>query len=136
MKTMFDAISRILIFSIWLYVSNEGQFSSWTTFGAFYILIAVMFAFNVIFNDSKNICSFEYWIGRFFIFLMQIMSPRTTPGLLFNTFSCVISYNHVDYKRLMKTIYGKDDNDPRGLHQSSFVKQTIYNLIIMGFMIG
>ena len=69
LKTMFDAISRILIFSIWLYVSNEGQFSSWTTFGAFYILIAVMFVFNVIFNDSKNICSFEYWIGRFSLYL-------------------------------------------------------------------
>ena len=69
LKTMFDAISRILIFSIWLYVSNEGQFSSWTTFGAFYILIAVMFAFNVIFNDSKNICSFAYLIGRFSLFI-------------------------------------------------------------------
>ena len=59
-----------------------------------------------------------------------------TVGLIFNTFSCVISYNHVDYKRLMNNIYVKDDNDSKGLHQSSFVKQTIYNLIIMGFMIG
>ena len=64
LKTMFDAISRILIFSIWMYVTNGGQFSSWTTFGAFYILVAVMFVFNVIFNDSKNIGSFEYWIGK------------------------------------------------------------------------
>ena len=64
LKTMFDAISRVLIFSIWLYVTNAGQFSSWKTFGAFYILIAVMFVFNVTFNDSKNIFSTEYWIGK------------------------------------------------------------------------
>ena len=63
LKTIFDAISRILIFSIWMYVTNDGQFSSWTTFGGFYILITVMFVFNVIFNDSKIECSFEYWIG-------------------------------------------------------------------------
>ena len=64
LKTMFDAISRILIFSIWMYVTNKGQFSSWTTFGAFYTLIAVMLVFNVIFNDSTMNMSFEYWIGK------------------------------------------------------------------------
>ena len=65
LKTMFDAISRILIFSIWLYVINDGQFSSWACFGAFYTMIAVMFIFNVIFNYRRNVFSMEYWIGKY-----------------------------------------------------------------------
>lgn len=71
LKTIFDAISRILIFSIWLYVFKGGTFSSWTTFGAFYTLIAVVFVFNVIFNDSKDIYSFSYWIGKYAVFSTQ-----------------------------------------------------------------
>ena len=64
LKTMFDALSRIMIFSIWMYVTNDGRFSSWITFGGFYIIVAVLFAFNIIFNDSKMNLSFEYWIGK------------------------------------------------------------------------
>ena len=64
LKTILDAVSRVLIFSIWMYVTHKGQFSSWTTFGAFYILIVVMFVFNVIFNYSRDICSSDYWLGK------------------------------------------------------------------------
>ena len=57
-------------------------------------------------------------------------------GLLFNTFSSVLSYNHVDYNRLMNSIYGNHKDDPQSWHQSSLVKQSCYFFIISGLKIG
>ena len=63
LKTMFDATSRILIFSIWMYVSNQGQFSSMSTLTGFYILVAVLVVFNLVFSRRLDLKSFSFWTG-------------------------------------------------------------------------
>ena len=66
LKTMFDSVARLLIFSIWMYVSNSGQFSSVATIAAFYILLLVLVIFNIIFCRNNERKSFSVWIGKAF----------------------------------------------------------------------
>ena len=63
-KIVCDSVSRILLFSAWLYVVNGGQFSTLRTLAAYYITFLIMFIFNIIFNRSKNFGSAKYWIGE------------------------------------------------------------------------
>ena len=56
-KIIMDLMSRILLFSAWMYTSNNGQFSTWMTVIA-YVL------FNVIFNSNNDFGSMQYWIGK------------------------------------------------------------------------
>ena len=53
LKTTLDCIARILLFSTWLYVHNEGQFSSARTVIAYYATFFVLFLLNSICNKSK-----------------------------------------------------------------------------------
>ena len=59
-KISFDSVSRILMFSSWLYVTNDGQFDTWTVTIAYYAVVVLMFIFNLIFhkknyNGNENI---------------------------------------------------------------------------------
>ena len=63
LKTMFDALSRLIIFSVWLYVTHDGHFSSTTTLAAFYTLVSTLLVFNFVFNNSKDWKSFSFWLG-------------------------------------------------------------------------
>ena len=63
-KIVCDSVSRILLFSAWLYVVHGGQFSTLRTLAAYYITFFIMFIFNIIFNKSKNYRSAKYWIGE------------------------------------------------------------------------
>ena len=64
LKTMFDSISRILLFSTWLYVINDGQFSSSKTVIAYYFTLFLLFIFNTIFSKQKDYKTARTWIGR------------------------------------------------------------------------
>ena len=59
LKTTLDCVARIVLFSTWLYVHNEGQFSSARTVGAYYATFFVLFLFNSICNKSKT-----WWTRR------------------------------------------------------------------------
>ena len=50
-KIILDCLAMILLFSSWLYVTNDGHFSTWSTLNAFYTFV-VMFIFNTIFNTT------------------------------------------------------------------------------------
>ena len=63
LKVILDCVSRILLFSSWLYVTNHGMFSSIYTLAAFYLVFAVLVIFNIIFNDDNNFSSGKYWLG-------------------------------------------------------------------------
>ena len=65
LKTVLDAISRLLIFSIFLYVFNEGQFSSTFTMMAFYLLFSILVLFHLWFDRRGDMKSFAYWIGSY-----------------------------------------------------------------------
>ena len=62
-KIMMDSISRILLFSAWMYTSNNGQFSNWKTWIAFYTIFMVLVAFNINFSSTREFLSMRYWIG-------------------------------------------------------------------------
>ena len=64
MKTIFDTTSRILLFSAWLYVVNDGQFSTLKTLIAYYTTAIVLFIFNVSCNTKRPSCSSSFWIGK------------------------------------------------------------------------
>ena len=54
MKTILDCVARIVLFSAWLYVQNEGQFSSTKTVIAYYSTLMVLVLFNAYFTKSKK----------------------------------------------------------------------------------
>ena len=55
-KTTLDCVARIVLFSTWLYVQNEGQFSSAKTVIAYYATFMVLLIFNAFFTKhTKNV---------------------------------------------------------------------------------
>ena len=54
MKTTMDCVARIVLFSTWLYVQNEGQFSSARTVIAYYSTFMVLVLFNIFCNKSEK----------------------------------------------------------------------------------
>ena len=81
LKTMFDSISRILLYSTWLYVINDGQFSSTKTVIAYYSTLTLLLIFNAIINKQKDYTSARTWIGKqhFCCFRLSIFgSDRTS----------------------------------------------------------
>ena len=54
MKTTMDCVARIVLFSTWLYVQNEGQFSSARTVIAYYSTFMVLVLFNSLCNKSEK----------------------------------------------------------------------------------
>ena len=54
MKTILDCMARIVLFSTWLYVQNEGQFSSARTVIAYYSTFMVLVLFNTLCSRNKT----------------------------------------------------------------------------------
>ena len=63
MKTVFDCVSRLLIYSSFMFVVNEGQFSTLMTVTAYYTTFAVLVIFNTITNSTDHYFSAKTWIG-------------------------------------------------------------------------
>ena len=63
-KIIMDSLSRILLFSAWMYTSNNGQFSTWRTVVAYYMTFLFLIVFNVLFNPKDDFKSIQYWIGK------------------------------------------------------------------------
>ena len=61
LKTVFDCVSRLLIYSTFMFVVNEGQFSTLMTVKAYYATFAVLVIFNMIINTNEQYCSAETW---------------------------------------------------------------------------
>ena len=64
LKTVFDCISRLIIFATFMFVVNDGQFSTMMTVTAYYSTVAVLMTFNIIINNNENYCSAKTWIGK------------------------------------------------------------------------
>ena len=54
LKTTLDCVARIVLFSTWLYVQNEGQFSSARTVIAYYSTFMVLVLFNAFFTKHEK----------------------------------------------------------------------------------
>ena len=65
LKTIFDCTSRILLFATFMFVVNDGQFSTMMTVKVYYTTVAVIMAYNIVFNDNETYCSARTWIGGY-----------------------------------------------------------------------
>ena len=65
LKTILDCTSRILLSATFMFVVNEGQFSTMMTVMAYYTTVAVIMAYNVVFNDNETYCSARTWVGGY-----------------------------------------------------------------------
>ena len=52
------------MYATFMYVVNNGQFSSMMTLTAFYCTLAVLIILNIIVNDNTNYKSANTWIGK------------------------------------------------------------------------
>ena len=65
MKIILDVVSRIMIFSAWMYTDNAGQFSTKRTFLFFYGLFLLNFILNVaLCNKKRGFKSIRNLIGK------------------------------------------------------------------------
>ena len=65
LKTILDCTSRILLFATFMFVVNEGQFSTMMTVKVYYTTVTVIMAYNIVFNDNETYCSARTWIGEY-----------------------------------------------------------------------
>ena len=63
LKVILDSVARILLFSSWLYVVNNGVFSSVYTLAAYYTVFGVLVIFNIITSNNREFSKAKYWIG-------------------------------------------------------------------------
>merc|ERR1711862_938060 len=79
-KIILDLMSKILLFSAWMYTRNNGQFSTWLTVIAYCILymnFIFLIFFNVLFNSKNDYGSIQYWIGVVLSSLNSVLSFNT-----------------------------------------------------------
>ena len=134
LKTTLDCISRILLFSAWLYVIHDGQFSSSKTVIAYYFTFMVLVVFNIIFNNRDEYNSARTWTGLIERKL-DISNRFFLTEIIFNSSSSVLSYNSFNFKEVFdheKRISEKK----RELHEPTFMKQLLYFLIFTSLFIG
>ena len=74
LKTILDCTSRILLFATFMFVVNEGQFSTMMTVKVYYTTVAVIMAYNIVFNDNETYCSARTWIGEYQYHQYQIFT--------------------------------------------------------------
>ena len=134
MKTMFDCIARIAIFSTWLYVTNNGRFSSSQSVIAYYSTFILLVFFNIIFNKTDDYCSLRTWIG---IYIFCIFSPQKSYfsyflEILLNSFSSILSYNVFDFGN----VFDKSGKKNVKYHESSFFMQMLYFMLFFVLNLG
>ena len=63
LKTTLDCISKITLFGSYMYVVNNGQFSSMMTLTAYYSTLGIIIIYNTMINHNKNYKTAKTWIG-------------------------------------------------------------------------
>ena len=133
---MFDSISRILLFSTWLYVVNDGQFSSTKTVIAYYSTLLVLLVFNSILNKQNDYTSARNWIGKEESKTFPWIDDCFIIEIFFNSTSSVLSYNNFDFGPIFskQKSNGMDSDGQR--HEPTFFKQTFYWLLFTVLNLG
>ena len=122
-KIIFDSISRIMIFGIWMFVLHNGHFNTYCTVTVYYTCVLLLIIFNLLFNWDTNFCSMRFWIG-IFIYLSKMYVYNYHLGIILNSLNSVLSFNNVNLNSILEK-----NNDEKHLHESTFVKQTIYFML-------
>ena len=63
LKVILDSVAKILLFSCWIYVINNGEFSSVYTLAAYYTVFGVLVIFNIITSNNRDFHRGKFWIG-------------------------------------------------------------------------
>ena len=134
MKIIFDSASRIIFFSCIIYVFHDGQFSSLWSSCAFYFMVILQIAVNVVFNKQKPSLSPTYLIGkRLFGDLEKYRKSKISiSGIMLNSHSSVLSFNDFDFETVMKTVaYNREkfSTEREYWHQPTILKQLVYYLL-------
>ena len=146
LKTTFDSISRILLFSNWLYVINDGQFSSTKTVIAYYSTFLVLFIFNSIFNRQNDFTSARTWIGKikslswiFLIFFLEIFFNSTSSVLSYN-FGLIFDKGKESERIALETtsLIQQDhlQQKQQQQHVPTFLKQALYFVLFTALNLG
>ena len=133
--TIFAAMSRVLLFSIWLYVFNNGQFSSIMTLIAYYTFFSMIIVFHIVVNKKKPVFSFPFVLGLLNVELLLDFWPTLTfAEVVLNSLSSVIKYNEFE----LESVLSKNQKSifTGGTHEATFVKQTIYILLVTMINLG
>ena len=130
MKTTMDCVARIVLFSTWLYVQNEGQFSSARTVIAYYSTFMVLVLFNGLCSKSEKMWTRRNMTG------IQKSNENTLQYLfseiILNSMSSVLSYNQFNFGPIFK--HGEKAKEEK--HQPSFAKQMIYFILFTVLNLG
>ena len=126
------------MFATFMYVVNNGQFSSMMTLTAFYANLAVLIVFNIIVNNNTDYKSAKTWIGikgqKTQTDTIRILLKKNKTGsfseILLNSWSSVLSYNNFNFDPIFS------EQEENIGHESTFVRQTFYFLINLALNIG
>ena len=131
MRVTLSCVSRVLIFSSWMFVTFDGNFHPTATISAFYITLLIMIIFNIVFNRSKSadILTFKYWIGKPEV-NKNFKSKPTFLDIVMNSYSCVLNYSQMDYQAML------DEEKKKKYHESTLIRQIIYFLIFFFMFLG
>ena len=139
LKTTLDCVARIVLFSTWLYVQNEGQFSSAKTVIAYYSTFMVLLFFNAFFTKSEKNVTRRNMTGIKSSIFRLIFSSKLEclfSEVTLNSISSVLSYNQFDFGPIFN-LGEKSMKEKRGeKHQPSFVKQMIYFILFTMLNLG
>ena len=133
--TIFAAMSRVLLFSIWLYVFNNGQFSSIMTLIAYYTFFSMIIVFHIVVSKKKPVLSFPFVLGLLNVELLLDFWPTSKfAEVVLNSLSSVIKYNEFE----LESVLSKNQKSifTGGRHEATLVKQTIYNLLVTMINLG
>ena len=136
LKIVLDVLSRILIFSAWMYSDNDGQFSTKRTVGFFYGTFILLLLFNSIFNKYNDLEPNMNWIGKKLSHIRIAFCFIVILGILLNSLNSVLSFNDLDFTTTLKMKDVGKDVKKNHWHESGFVKQALYFWIIFFINIG
>ena len=132
-RVTLSCVSRVLIFSSWMFVTFDGNFHPTATISAFYFTLLIMIIFNIVFNKSADILTFKYWIGKHELkFNKNFKSNPVFLDIVMNSYSCVLNYNQIDYQALLD----EEKKKKKTYHESTMIRQIAYFLIFFIMFFG
>lgn len=64
LRIFFDASSRIIIFSCFMFTYNDGIFHPLMTLAGYYTTFGILLIFNMALSRNRNVGTISYWLGR------------------------------------------------------------------------
>ena len=136
LKIFFESLSKVLMASTCIYVANEGRFDALQTIIGFYACVFLMIVFNMIFT-RRPLSSPESWIGKKKCKKGQKLIKITIQGVTLNSFSSVATFTNMNFHSMFDRVaHGHVKEENEAYHESTLVKQIVYNIIMICTYLG